>query len=246
MEKLDFRGIGMPEEQVSDLDATPEEAPVAKKKSKGPLPLIIIAAGAFFITIGVFSLFMGVFSPPPPAEKEIQSDSLPEQASETTEAGTDDQSVIDSLEQLLFGQGEVDAGDLDELLELAEEQESGMSQEDSLDAINWLEAEKAKLAAERKKLDDLNKKIDAREHQLKQLLSRVNELQSSRVSALAKLYDGMKASQVAPLIIKLTEEQAVHVLLNMKPNNAAKVLEVLDPNRAARISANMITLNEEK
>ena len=44
-----------------------------------------------------------------------------------------------------------------------------------------------------------------------QLLGRVNQIESNRLNALAKLYDGMKPNQVAPLINKLTDEQAVQV-----------------------------------
>jgi flagellar motility protein MotE (MotC chaperone) len=70
-------------------------------------------------------------------------------------------------------------------------------------------------------------------------------MEKSRIDALAKLYEGMEETQVAPLINQFTDEQAVQILMSMKPASAAKILGVLSPQRAARISTKMITLTRE-
>jgi len=235
----------MPKEEKMVQDETPEEAP--KPKSKTPMLLIIIAAGVFVVGIGVFSVVMGVFSSLPTAESVAPPDSLSETtAAAVADSAGKDLSELEKLEKEIFGdKPPIKADDLDDMMGQADTEESDTSTEDSLAALNWIETEKAKLAAERTDLNRMKKQIETREYQLKQVISQVNQLQSDRIGSLAKLYDGMKPAQVAPLINKLTDEQAVQVLLKMKPANAAKILGVLNPDRAATISANMITLNEE-
>jgi flagellar motility protein MotE (MotC chaperone) len=235
----------MPEEEKLAQEETPEEEP--KAKPKVPMLLIIIAVGAFVVSIGIFSVLMGVFSSSPTVDSETTPDSLLEQAAETVVADGEEAFDLDQLEREIFGHEDlVDANDLDELVAKVGQLDPHGSSPDSLKTVDWIEAEKAKLAAERTELDALKKRLDSRELQLKQILTQIDAMESSRIGALAKLYDGMKPAQVAPLINKLTDEQAVQVLLQMKPNSAAKILGVLSPDRAAHISANMITLNKEK
>jgi flagellar motility protein MotE (MotC chaperone) len=237
----------MPDKEVKESKESPEESPETKAKPKIPLLLIIIAAGIFVIGIGAFSVFMGVFSSTPTGEPGSQPDSTATHAEVAADSTLDTKSEIDLLEEAIFGvKKSVDADDLDELLDVANGQASGISEKDSIEAANWIEAEKAQLAKERAELDAREKKLKAREHQLKQLVSKVSQIESTRITALAKLYEGMKPNRVAPLITKLTDEQAVQILLEMKPASAAKILGVLNSDRAARISANMITLIKEK
>lgn len=234
----------MPEEDKKVQEETPEE--VATAKSKGPLLIGIIAAVIFIVGIGAFSIFMGVFSSAPSTDTESHPDSLSDQSAGVTEAHDEENLELSQLEQSIFGDSDIiEADDLDELLEMAEEHQTSKANDDSAAMTDWLESEKEKLAAERADLEALKKTIEAREYQLRQLIAQVSQVESSRIGALAKLYDGMKPAQVAPLIIKLTEEQAVQVLLKMKTASAAKILGALNTERAARISANMITINEE-
>jgi flagellar motility protein MotE (MotC chaperone) len=236
----------MPIEEKVTQDATPEETSPAK--SKGPLMLIIIAAGVFVIGIGAFSVFMGVFSSPPAADLETSPDSLSQAAVDTTATAKDDEmSELARMEREIFGHEDiVKADDLDELSKGKKDADGGKPEPDPAQEADWIKAEKAKLAKERAALDAREKKLDARDAHFKEIITQIDEVESSRISALAKLYDGMKPAQVAPLINQLTDVQAVQVLLNMKPSNAAKILGVMNPDRAAHISENMITLNKEK
>ncbi|MEE9442144.1 MAG: hypothetical protein V3V99_05700 [candidate division Zixibacteria bacterium] len=242
----------MPEEEKTKAETPKEGGEEQKpKKSKGPMMLIIISVVGFAICIGAFSFFMGVFSSPPAGEgddtatveeKHAEEKSAPDQKQSEDE----DMSEIDALESELFGLQDIgDVEDMDDMMDLVDNTERGMSKEDSIEAANWLENEKEKLTTERKELDARKKELDRREYHLKQLLAKRDQMESARIGSLAKLYDGMKPQQVAPLINKLTIKQAVDVLLKMKPANAAKILGALKPDRAARISAEMITLSEE-
>lgn len=237
----------MPEEEKNMQDAMPEETAETKPKFKGPLMFIIIAAVVFIGGIGAFSVFMGVFSSDPTVDTEILADSLTHQVATDSVPTGDTASELDKLEREIFGESAVvDAGDLDELMEQADKQETILAQEDSVAMTTWLEAEKNKIAAERADLEALKKTIEAREYHLRHLIAQVDQIQATRITALAKLYDGMKPAQVAPLISKLSDEQAVQVLMNMKTASAAKILGALNADRAARISANMLTFNKEK
>jgi flagellar motility protein MotE (MotC chaperone) len=235
----------MPIEEKVTQDATPEETSPAK--SKGPLMLIIIAAGVFVIGIGAFSVFMGVFSSPPAADLEAPPDSLSQAAVDTTAPAKDDEmSELARMEREIFGHEDVvKADDMDELSKKKDKAADGDTEPDPAQEADWIKAEKAKLAKERAALDAREKKLDARDAHFKEILAQIDEVESSRIAALAKLYDGMKAAQVAPLINQLTDVQAVQVLLNMKSNNAAKILGVLNPERAAHISETMINLKKE-
>jgi flagellar motility protein MotE (MotC chaperone) len=244
----------MPDEKEKKEETASEEPQKPASKSKGPLFLIIIGAVVFVAAIGIFSLTMGVLSSPPTADEGSEAATKQQEAvkSETSNEGQEDDDLteMEKLEKELFQAEDVsEADDLDDLMALVEEEEKsekpGMSEEDSIEAVKWLDEEKAKLAEERSELKALKKDLDRQEYRLKQLIAKTSQVESARINSLAKLYDGMKAAQVAPLINKLTEEQAVQILLKMKPANAAKLLGSLSPDRAARISARMITLSEE-
>lgn len=245
------------EEKVDEQIPDEGQGPAKKGNSKNLIMLSAIGLVVFVLAIAGFSFMMGVFSTPETADEGTDSDKTAQVASdnehgakESKKSEDDDyQAEIARLEAELFGVDEVsDAEDMDDIMELADEEEeadSGMTEEDSVTAAKWLETEKAKLAQERKVIDERLEELEKQEYRLKQLIAKKNQMQSARVASLARLYDGMKADQVAPLIIKLDEEQAVDILLKMKPGNAAKILGTINADRAARISTRMITLTEE-
>lgn len=243
----------MPDEKEKKKETASEKPQKPASKLKNPLFLIIIGVVVFVAAIGIFSLTMGVFSSPPTADEGSDA-ATEQQKAAKSKASDDDQdddlTEMEKLEKELFQIEDVsEADDLDDLLAMVEEEEKsekpGMSKEDSIEAVKWLDEEKAKLADERSELEALKKDMDRQEYRLKQLIAKTSQVESARINSLAKLYDGMKAAQVALLITKLTEEQAVQILLKMKPAKAAKLLGSLSPDRAARISARMITLSEE-
>lgn len=236
----------MPEEKKNQTPEAeqPQEQASAPRVSKKMIFFGLIGFGAFVILIGVFSIFMGIFSGPPESEKTATTDAVVADTAAGHETDTvKDVSDLDRLEKEVFGGEEISgAADIDDVMNRASEE---AATSDSIEGTAWLETEKAKLARERKDLETLKADLDAQQYRLMQLINKVNQIESARMSSLAKLYDGMKPTQVAPLISKLTDEQAVDVLLKMKPVNAAKILGALSPDRAARISAKMITLTKE-
>ena len=127
--------------------------------------------------------------------------------------------------------------------ELTEDQTS-MSVEDSIEAVNWLENEKAKLAEREKELDAKEKRLNILDGKVSQKIVRIEQAESTRISKLAKLYDGMDARAVAKLIANLDDETVVSLLPRMKLKNASSVLALMPPPRAARLSKQMITIAE--
>jgi flagellar motility protein MotE (MotC chaperone) len=238
----------MPDLEKSAQEGAQDEAQNTTAKPKLPLKMIIIGAGAFIIAIGLFSFILGVFSSPPkeaePAKKATvaQADST----ADSVESGTVKMDEIAKLEREIFGDKKVVRKDnAKEISPQENKEETTPSETDSTISPALLKAEKEKLDTERAKLDARQKELDAKEARIKKFLAQVEEMESSRINALAKLYDGMQENQVVPLINKLTDEQAVQILMKMKPTNAARILGALNSDRAARISERMITLTKE-
>lgn len=246
----------MTEEEKKEQKPENEDQPKAAPKSKGMLLFVIIGCVAFVAAIGIFSMTLGVFSSAPSAEAESNAengDTNIVEVDSTLEGEKEELSDIEAWEAELLSLSSIgEDPDLDDIMTMAEKRKLGLTGDDSLLARHWLDAEKQKLAIERKELDaiarDVEQKkveLDSQEYRLKQLIAKAGQVESARINALARLYDGMKPAQVAPLITKLTEQQAVDILLKMKPSNAAKILGALNPNRAASISSRMITFSEE-
>jgi len=235
----------MPDLEEKGQNEAQESADEKSGGFKPPLKLILIGAGIFAVAIAAFSFSLGVFSSGP-AETDKEK---PEQAvADTTgheEAEVDELSEIEALEKQIFGSTKITPQDISSDNSDTNADDEKESKNDSIQSANWLETEKKKLAAERAELEALKKSLDAQEKRVNKFLARIEKMEESRIGALAKLYEGMKETQVAPLLNQLTDEQAVQILMSMKPANAAKVLGVLSPQRAARISTKMITLTEE-
>jgi flagellar motility protein MotE (MotC chaperone) len=236
------------EEKLKQPDDT-QESSASPKKSGGMIKTILIAAGAFVIAIGGFSYMLGVFSSSPQeAETEVLSaepDSLTHDVEQAQIDSINEEAEIAALENEIFGMDGAHGGSIDDYIGIMNEKESRLTVGDSIATMDWITAEKKRLAAWDAELAAKKNKLDAQETRLEQIIAQVNQIESARIGALAKLYEGMKAEQVAPLLSQLTDNQAVHVLMRMKSTNAAKVLESLNPEFAARISSNMITLNKE-
>jgi flagellar motility protein MotE (MotC chaperone) len=224
----------MAEEPENKQDAT-EQKEAAPKKSKGRLPFILIGVVVFAVSVAGFSFYLGVFDQqnaeqtgtPDVEQTEVQADAK----------GSENESAPESLKNLKYL-------DLD-LFDDSMIAEDGHDAEDSLRFIEWIKAEHDKIASQWQQLEDKEKQIEKREYKLKQLIEQKNQMESARIASLAKLYDGMKAQEVAPLINRLNDDQAVQVLLKMKSANAAKILGAISPDRAASLSSKMITVAED-
>jgi len=150
----------------------------------------------------------------------------------------EDESVLDAimsnLEVLDYVPGEEElAGEV-----------TGMSVEDSIEAVNWFESEKAKLAEREGMLDAREKQLNVLDSKVSQKITRIEQAESTRISKLAKLYDGMEARSVAKLIANLDDNTVVALLPRMKLKNASAVLSLMPPIRGARLSKQMITIAE--
>ena len=144
------------------------------------------------------------------------------------------EAIMSNLEVLDYVPGEE---------ELAAEQ-VGMSVEDSIEAVNWLDSEKARLVEREKELDTREKQLNVLDSKVSQKILRSEQADSARISKLAKLYDGMEARSVAKLVANLDDETVVALLPRMKLKNASEVLSLMPPARAARLSKQMITIAE--
>ncbi len=153
-----------------------------------------------------------------------------------------DQSVMDqiaaSLEYLDYDPR------ADELGDTEEDESSGMSHEDSVEAVNWLEAEKATLAEREKQVTQREKELSKLDREVQRKILIIEQAESNRISKLAKLYDGMDARAVTKLMANLDDATVVAIISRMKQKNASSVLALISPKRAARLSKMMITIAE--
>lgn len=126
---------------------------------------------------------------------------------------------------------------------------AGISAQDSVDTLNWLDHELADLDKEQKRIQTLReqlekeqKQLDAYKKQIDRALARIEQAESARVTKLARLYDSMRPDDVAKLFENLDDKVVLSILPKMKSVNAAKILGIMPPKRAARISTKMITV----
>jgi flagellar motility protein MotE (MotC chaperone) len=160
----------------------------------------------------------------PAKEKKFSKEDVDAMEIDTTE-------IMKELE-FLFATPEMDAAAL------------GLTPEDSLDTLNWIQKEMAKLDKARTEQEKRMKELQALEYKIDQCLVKIEQAESTRIAKLARLYDGMKAAEVAKLFANLDDNTILSVLPRMKPANASKILGLIPPKRAARISTRMITVLE--
>jgi len=237
----------MPIEDKQKKDADAPEAGKTKSKPKIPLRLILIGVAAFVVAIGIFSFVMGVFSTSPEAETAATPPAAADSVLTPSTDVTEDQALIEKMEKEIFGEHDSSSGEMNANADVQQAiPPMPVTTVDSMPPTVQIDAEKAQLAQERAELEALRRQLDEKEQRLEKLLAQTDKMETSRVNALAKLYNGMKPAQVAPLLSKLSDEQAIQVLLQMKPASAAKILGAMSPERAASISASMITFTEGK
>ncbi|RKX29860.1 MAG: hypothetical protein DRP47_00545 [Candidatus Zixiibacteriota bacterium] len=148
----------------------------------------------------------------------------------------EDPSVIEQInENLAALDWEPDVGEM-------EGEEVGMSVEDSIESVNWLEKEKADLAKLQKELNSRQKDLNRLDKEVTRKILRIEQAESARINSLAKLYDGMDPRSVVRLMANLDDATVVSIIPRMKTKNASAVLQLLPSKRAARLSKQMITI----
>lgn len=131
--------------------------------------------------------------------------------------------------------------------EIASDGDAGAAEkarQDSIQAVHWLEKEKAELAKRKSELDAREKELNALNKTISQKVLIIEQAESSRTAQLAKLYDGMDPRSVARLMANLDDNTVVSIIPRMKQKNASTVLALLPPKRAAKLSKQMITIAE--
>lgn len=122
---------------------------------------------------------------------------------------------------------------------------AGMTPQDSVDTLNWLDKELAKHDKAKAENAKQMKELKALEYKIDQALIKIEQAESARIINLARLYDGMRPEQVGKLFENLNDKAVMAILPRMKSANAAKIMAIMPPKRAARISTKMITVLEE-
>lgn len=125
-----------------------------------------------------------------------------------------------------------------------ETEEAKMSADDSIEAEKWLEAEKAALLEREKELSRRERELAKLDERVTQKLLRLEKAQSTRITGLAMLYNGMDPSSVTTLMANLDDEMVVSILPRMNPKNASAVLSLMPAKRAAQLSKRMIMIAE--
>ncbi len=141
-------------------------------------------------------------------------------------------------------QGQMAEGSTSDGINYGSDQIVRMTPQDSVDTLNWLNKELAKLDTAKATSASKIKEMKALEYKIDQALKKIEQAESARIINLARLYDGMRPEQVGKLFENLDDKAVLAILPRMKSANAAKIMAIMPPKRAARISTKMITVLE--
>ena len=254
----------MAAEKQENTEAAANEAEVKTAGKSGMLKYIIIGGGAFAVVILIAVaaiLFLGGDSHEP-AESEAQPVEIKKEAkteaqmpAHETSADADEPPPFYDDEEMVDGQDpSVIQNIMDNLAfldyqpdegEIMSEEDVSMSVEDSIETVNWLEAEKAALAEREAALANGERDLKLLDKKVSRMLLTLDQAESSRVNNLARLYDGMDPRSVAQLMANLDDKTVVSLIPRMKIKNASAVLALMPPKRAAKLSKQMITIAEK-
>lgn len=108
---------------------------------------------------------------------------------------------------------------------------------EDLDHISQLQMTLDSLRTERAAIEEKEASVTAREESLKLGLDAETD---AKISALAEIYNNMKAPQAAPLIIGMNDTLAVRIIARLDKDNAADLLADIaetDINKAMRLNS---------
>lgn len=247
------------EDKKEEVENGEEETPESKPK-KGGMMKIIMFGGIGVILLAVIGFgvmfFLGGSDEAEPAEEDAteevaesheseyddseydESDSEESDDFEFSEI-EDEESIAEMIENnLAFLDYEPDVSEMD--LE-----DPGMTEEDSMEVVNWADKETARLKEWETRLAVREKELNKLDDKITQQIHLIDQVKSTRVSSLAKLYDNMDSRSVAKLMANLDDETIVSILPRMKIKTASVVLSLFPSKRAARLSKRMITIAEK-
>jgi flagellar motility protein MotE (MotC chaperone) len=239
------------DEEKTTAEPTPPEGKSTPKK-KSALVSYAIMGGGVLVVVLVASLatLMLLKDSRPPAEEKSEpvktADTLAAAPSEPLEE-TFDSSLADStspeaIEKIVASLEFLDYKPTTS--EVAAEEEK-TSAKDSVEAVNWLDREKSRLAEREKTINARQAELEALDQKVTKKLLTLEQAESARVIELAKLYDGMDTRAVANLMASLDDSTIVAILPRMKTKNASAVLEQFPPKRAALLSKRLITIADK-
>jgi len=253
------------QENTEATEAAANEAEVKTVGKSGMLKYIIIGGGAFVVVILIVLaaiLFLGGDSHEPaesdaqPVEIKKETKTEAQMPAHETSADTDEPPPFYDDEEMVDGQDPSVIQDImdnlafldyqpDESEVMAEEEDLAMSVEDSVETMNWLEAEKAALAEREAALATGERDLKLLDKTVSKKLLTLEQAELSRINNLARLYDGMDPRSVAQLMANLDDKTVVSLIPRMKIKNASAVLALMPPKRAAKLSKQMITIAEK-
>ncbi|WP_310829089.1 MotE family protein [Paenibacillus pedocola] len=132
--------------------------------------------------------------------------------------------------------------------------EAAQSEEQAASSESTIKELKAQLAAQEAQLKQANEDKTAQETRVEALQKQIDTMTEEaaaasteetvdpyqeKVTELAKLYAGMKASKAAPIMENLTTEEMVQIFSAMNNTSKTAILEKMDPKKAAEVSVKL-------
>jgi flagellar motility protein MotE (MotC chaperone) len=247
----------MVDEAKQDKQPEATEAQEAPVKAKSGLLKYIVVGGAAFVFVIVVSIVTLVLVKPQdqPVTDSYTTDSESASAEHsssgkadgTKSKDTSDEIDIESLSdetvlaEILANLEFLDYKPTDEEISAEEGQ---LSVEDSVEQVNWIDKEKKRLADKESELNKREAELTKLDKQVSRKLVELDQAESTRITNLAKLYDGMDTKAVAKLVANLDDATVVSILPRMNRKNASALLEKMPSKRAARLSQQLITIAE--
>jgi flagellar motility protein MotE (MotC chaperone) len=220
----------MPQDKTQDKGALPP-AEVEEKKS-GKAKTILVLVGGFFLSYAVICAGMFYLLNTLQPQAQITEQAAKDSAGTVSGAQVSDNSAAASAPKMVIP--EIDLT------------EYGLPASDMIPADS-VKVAIAKLVEDRniarnalaevqRNLASKQQKADSLQQELAGLLENLDDLDASRISRLAKIFESMKADAAAPVIAQLSDDVTVSILMKMKERPAAKILSEMPVSRAAAIS----------
>ncbi|AIQ53329.1 hypothetical protein R70331_18505 [Paenibacillus sp. FSL R7-0331] len=134
----------------------------------------------------------------------------------------------------------------------AAEEEAASGEEQAESSESTIKELKAQVAEKDAQLKQINDEKTAQTTQVEALQKQIDTMTAEaaaaeaavaeedpyqdKVTELAKLYSGMKASKAAPIMENLTTEEQVQIMSAMNTASKTAILEKMDPQKAAEVS----------
>ncbi len=196
---------------------------------------ILIGVVTFVVFMVVFVMLGGNSTPP----EETQTAEAVEDSTETKEehAAYEDEDVSpDGWHEEYSDYPFKEGGD---------EEDSAMSEEDSIEHVEWYKAQKQEIDRELAKVRAESAQLQQLKMETKALLERRKQLEETNIANLAKLFETMDADEVANIMENIPNPKVGLILQKMKKQNASEVMAQLPAERAAKISMELIDLGGE-